>query len=176
MISVKNRTYNALGMPVQSPFRKYPNITFIPSIDWFQWLFCFQDHEDPDVWCGKQGGNVPVLMLDKQHCYVIVGKCILSKLEVRLLPEAVVAFMATFYLLDFDYPINSMKLEWMCSSILYLKTATCPKTSLCASIRTFHCTRSSKPKQFNFQSWTFGIVWHWTEVGTAWMITFLICT
>ena len=47
---------------------------------------------------------MPVLMLDKEHCYVMVGKCILSKLEVRLLPEAVVAFMATFYLLDFDYP------------------------------------------------------------------------
>ena len=54
--------------------------------------------------CGKQAGNVPTLMLDRNSCYVIVGKRILLKLEISLLPETVVAFMATFYLLDFDYP------------------------------------------------------------------------
>ena len=37
-------------------------------------------------------------------CYIFVGKTILSKIEIKCLPEAVVAFMATFYLLDFDYP------------------------------------------------------------------------
>lgn len=42
--------------------------------------------------------------MDKENCYVIVGKSILFKTEVSQLPEAVVAFIATFYLLDFDYP------------------------------------------------------------------------
>jgi hypothetical protein len=56
------------------------------------------------MWCAKQAGNVPTLMLDRNSCYVIVGKRILLKLEISLLPETVVAFMATFYLLDFDYP------------------------------------------------------------------------
>ena len=45
-----------------------------------------------------------MLMMDKEHVYLIVGKSIMWKLEVKLLPTAVVAFMATFYLLDFDYP------------------------------------------------------------------------
>ena len=43
------------------------------------------------------------MLVDKQSCYIIMGKTILSKIEVKCLPEAVVAFMATFYLLDFDY-------------------------------------------------------------------------
>ena len=61
--------------------------------------------KDPDAWCSKQGAwNVPVLLINKEHCYLIVGKCIMFKTEVRVLPEAVVAYMATYYLLDFDYP------------------------------------------------------------------------
>ena len=67
-------------------------------------FFLIKDHEDPDAWCSKQGGNVPVLLINKEHCYLIVGKCIMFKTEVRVLPEAVVAYMATYYLLDFDYP------------------------------------------------------------------------
>ena len=42
--------------------------------------------------------------MDKENCYVIVGRCILSKMKVSQLLVAVVAFIATFYLLDFDYP------------------------------------------------------------------------
>ena len=48
--------------------------------------------------------NASVLMLDKQQCYIIVGKSILCTTDVSLLPEAVVAFLVTLYLLDFDYP------------------------------------------------------------------------
>ena len=48
--------------------------------------------------------NVPVLIMDKENCYVIVGRCILFKMKVSQLPEAVVTFLDTFYLLDFDYP------------------------------------------------------------------------
>ena len=44
------------------------------------------------------------MLVDKQSCYIIVGKTILSKIEIKSLPEAVVAFMGTFYLLDFDHP------------------------------------------------------------------------
>ena len=42
-----------------------------------------KDHEDPDVWCSKRSGNAPVLMLDKQHWYVIVWKSILCKTDVN---------------------------------------------------------------------------------------------
>jgi hypothetical protein len=56
------------------------------------------------VWCTKKGGNVPALLMDKEHCYVIVGRSILFKVQVNELPEAVVAFLAAFYLLDVDYP------------------------------------------------------------------------
>jgi hypothetical protein len=56
------------------------------------------------VWCTKKGGNVPALLMDKEHSYVIVGRSILFKVPVNQLPEAVVAFLAAFYLLDIDYP------------------------------------------------------------------------
>ena len=36
--------------------------------------------------------------------YVIVGKQILSQMERGKFGEAVVAFLAVFYLLDYDYP------------------------------------------------------------------------
>jgi hypothetical protein len=48
----------------------------------------------------EKGGNVPALLLDKEHSYVIVGRRILLKVQLNGLPEAVVAFLAAFYLLD----------------------------------------------------------------------------
>jgi hypothetical protein len=63
-----------------------------------------QDHEDPDSCCLKQVGNIPVLLLDQETVYVIVGKNILFHTELDNVAAAVVAFLGVFYLLDFDYP------------------------------------------------------------------------
>lgn len=48
-------------------------------------------------------GNIPVLVIDKDSVYVIVGKRILFQTEVSNFKEATVGFLASFYLLDFDY-------------------------------------------------------------------------
>ena len=96
---ITNHLFNANLCPPPPPFN---NISVVHGL--IAAIFFFQDHEDPDVWCSKQAGNVPVLLMDKENCYIIVGRCILSKMKVSQLPEAVVAFIATFYLLDFDYP------------------------------------------------------------------------
>ena len=63
-----------------------------------------QDHEDPDSYCSKQVGNIPVLVLDQEAVYVIVGKNILFQTELGNMAAAVVAFIGAFYLFDFDYP------------------------------------------------------------------------
>ena len=48
--------------------------------------------------------HVPVLLLEKGKCCIIVGKWIVSQLEEEKLDEGVLALLASFYLLDFDYP------------------------------------------------------------------------
>ena len=45
-----------------------------------------------------------MLLVDKAKCYLIVGKSILSETPLSLLHEATIALLASFYLLDFDYP------------------------------------------------------------------------
>ncbi|CAB4015058.1 Hypothetical predicted protein, partial [Paramuricea clavata] len=63
-----------------------------------------QDHEDAEVWCSKRSGNAPVLLMEKAKCYLIVGTIILAKMKATNLNEGVFALLASFYLLDFDYP------------------------------------------------------------------------
>ena len=45
-------------------------------------------------------------LIVKCACYLGVGKTILAKANVKEIAQVVVAFLATFYLLDFDYPRN----------------------------------------------------------------------
>ena len=47
---------------------------------------------------------MPVLLVEKTKCYLIVGKIILAEMEATNLNEGVFALLASFYLLDFDYP------------------------------------------------------------------------
>lgn len=67
-------------------------------------LYHFKDHEDPENWCSRRSGNVPSLVLEKNNCYLIVGKTIVCEVEVAKLNEAALALLASFYLFDFDYP------------------------------------------------------------------------
>ena len=52
----------------------------------------------------KQSGNVPVILIDSDMVYVTVGKKILFSCPVSNIMEATVGYLASFYLLDFDYP------------------------------------------------------------------------
>ena len=45
-----------------------------------------------------------MLLFTDETVYVIVGKIILLQVSMECLAEAVVAFIGTFYLMDFDYP------------------------------------------------------------------------
>ena len=45
-----------------------------------------------------------MLVVDTENVYVFVGKLILFHTDVAKLDEAAVAFLESFYLLDFDYP------------------------------------------------------------------------
>lgn len=63
--------------------------------------FLFKNLEDPDTWCSKHSGNVPVLLVEKSKCYLIVGKVIMAEMETDKLNE--LALLASFYLLDLDY-------------------------------------------------------------------------
>jgi hypothetical protein len=73
---------------------------------------------------------VPVLLVEKSKCYLIVGKIILAEMEATNLNEGVFAPLASFYLLDFDYPrfleIGLIVLH----IIMYLKTLMCLKMLL----------------------------------------------
>lgn len=66
-----------------------------------------KNHDDPASWNAKRMGNVPVITYDEAFWYVIVGKRILLKVEAEKFLEAVVAFLSSFYLLDFDYPTQN---------------------------------------------------------------------
>eukprot|EP00112_Aurelia_sp_Birch-Aquarium-sp1_P023159 Seg679.17 transcript_id=Seg679.17/GoldUCD/mRNA.D3Y31 product="hypothetical protein" protein_id=Seg679.17/GoldUCD/D3Y31 len=66
-----------------------------------------KNSEDPDTFCSKQNGHVPVLLATSEQAFVIVGKQIICEVDTEKLDEAVVAHLAAFYLLDFDYPKNS---------------------------------------------------------------------
>ncbi|XP_033125439.1 uncharacterized protein LOC117123570 [Anneissia japonica] len=67
-------------------------------------LEILKDHEDPENWVSRRSGNVPVLLLDATNSYVVVGRTILTTVEISKLDEALLAFLGAFYLLDFDYP------------------------------------------------------------------------
>lgn len=45
-----------------------------------------------------------MLLIDQEMVYVIIGKIILLQRSIEDMAEAVVGFVASFYLLDFDYP------------------------------------------------------------------------
>ena len=47
---------------------------------------------------------MPVLLVEKRRCYLIVGKAIIVEMDETRLDEGVIALLASFYLLDFDYP------------------------------------------------------------------------
>ena len=49
---------------------------------------------------------MPMLMVEKDQCYLVIGNKIISKLEIAKLDEGLVAFLSLFYLLNFDYPRN----------------------------------------------------------------------
>ena len=51
-----------------------------------------------------RSGNIPALLLERNTIYIIIGKRIVSQLEEAKLDEGVLALLASFYLLDFDYP------------------------------------------------------------------------
>lgn len=44
------------------------------------------------------------MLIDCETIYVVVGKKILFTTNVRSIKEATVGYLASFYLLDFDYP------------------------------------------------------------------------
>ncbi len=52
----------------------------------------------------RRSGGVPVLLVEKTRCYLIVGKRILCDVEVELLGEEIIALLSSFYLVDVDYP------------------------------------------------------------------------
>ena len=68
--------------------------------------FSLKAHEDPENLCAKRVGNVPALVLYTDTCYLITGKVIVSKIDGSKMDEALLALLATFYLLDLDYPRN----------------------------------------------------------------------
>ena len=79
--------------------------------------------EDPNVWISKKGnGNLPNLLVDKNSVYCIVGKRILFKTEVENLAEAVVGFMATFYLFDYEYPKSTEMAMNVLQVLIFLDT------------------------------------------------------
>ena len=45
-----------------------------------------------------------MLLINQEMVYVIIGKIILLQRSIEDMAEAVVGFVASFYLLDFDYP------------------------------------------------------------------------
>ena len=64
--------------------------------------FLCKDIEDPEVWCSKRNGNVPVYLEEKRRCYLIVGKGISAEMDETWLEGGVLALLASSYLLDFD--------------------------------------------------------------------------
>ncbi|XP_028416858.1 uncharacterized protein LOC114541069 [Dendronephthya gigantea] len=67
-------------------------------------VYKLKDHEDREAWCSKRSGNVPVLLIERTRCYLIIGKKMVAELDEEKLNEGVLALLASFYLLDFDYP------------------------------------------------------------------------
>ena len=63
-----------------------------------------QNHEDPETFCAKQTRHVPVLLATSEQATIIIGKQIICEVDTKKLDEAVIAHLAAFYLLDFDYP------------------------------------------------------------------------
>ena len=70
------------------------------------------------------------------------------RLEVKLLPEHVVALMATFYLLDFDYP-KQYEIGMNVLQCFVFEDNNVQKILLNPSIQVCHHTNSLKLKQFN---------------------------
>lgn len=64
----------------------------------------FQSHQDPFKWASKRLGNSPVLVFSEGFVYLIIGTRILSSVEEGKIDEMVVAYLASYYLLDFEYP------------------------------------------------------------------------
>jgi hypothetical protein len=54
----------------------------------------------------KRMSNVPALVLYTDMRCLIIGKFIMCKINESKMDEALLEFLASFYLLDFDYPRN----------------------------------------------------------------------
>ena len=67
---------------------------------------CYQDDEDPDDWRRKRQGYAPGLVVTRNGAIVVLGKEIFLIFNEDELVKAVVAFLASFCLLDLDYPTN----------------------------------------------------------------------
>ena len=72
----------------------------------FIYLFCsFQDDGKPEDWQRRRHGNIPgLLMTSMDGAMVLLGKEIFLVFKHGKIANAVVAFLASFYLLDLDYP------------------------------------------------------------------------
>ncbi|CAB3982272.1 Hypothetical predicted protein [Paramuricea clavata] len=66
-----------------------------------------EDDEEPDKWQQKRQAFVPGLLVMKSNgAMVLLGNEIFLSFNEKEILRAVVAFLATFYLLDMDYPTN----------------------------------------------------------------------
>ncbi|CAB4012379.1 Hypothetical predicted protein [Paramuricea clavata] len=64
-----------------------------------------EDDEEPDHWQQMRQGCVPGLVVTRKNgSMVLIGKDIFLSFKEGEIVQAVVAFVATFYLLDLDYP------------------------------------------------------------------------
>ena len=52
----------------------------------------------------QRKGDAPVILLDNNHAYLIVGRQIVCTIERQHLREALLAYLGLYYLLDLDYP------------------------------------------------------------------------
>ena len=67
---------------------------------------CYQDAEYPDDWRRKRQSYAPGFVVTRNGAVVILGKEIFQIFNEDELIKAVVDFLASFYLLDLDYPTN----------------------------------------------------------------------
>jgi hypothetical protein len=118
------------------------------------------------VWCTKKGGNVPALLMDKEHSYVIVGRSILFKVPVNQLPEAVVAFLAAFYLLDIDY-FKCHEIGMNVLQYCVFEDMNVPKILLCSLMPSCQNTKSSKTMRLidSIWNWAFIAIFNFATKG-----------
>ena len=59
----------------------------------------------------------PLLVVDKEHITLLIGKAIYCSIDRANFDEAIVAYIASYYLLDIDYPkgaeISLTIIQWI---------------------------------------------------------------